>query len=48
MIFIRCINGERVEGDVGARGIKEWMNGMEVEDEKQNNTLVNRNRPFAK
>ena len=41
------VNGEWVEGDKGARGIKEWMNGLKVEDAKQNDTHLYFNRPFT-
>ena len=33
--------------EIRVRGIKEWTNGMKVEDAKQNDTLLNLNRPFT-
>jgi hypothetical protein len=47
VIFIRCIDGEWEEGDKGARGIKEWMNGTKVEDVKQSDTLLNISRTLT-
>jgi len=47
VIFIRCIDGEWVEGDKGARGINKWMNMMKIEDAKQNDTLLNLSRSLT-